>query len=80
MGSLDRLLARLPDVLAAGGRAGVISFHSLEDRQVKRAFAAMGSARIATVLTRKPVTASADELAGNPRSRSAKLRAIERMT
>ena len=78
LGSLDRLLARLPEVLAPAGRAGVISFHSLEDRRVKRALAALAATGAAAVLTRKPVTATTDEIAENPRSRSAKLRAVER--
>ncbi len=77
LGSLDRLLAMLPDVLAPGGRAAVISFHSLEDRRVKHAFADMVSAGAAERLTKKPITASADQVQNNPRSRSAKLRGIE---
>ena len=77
--SLDALLELLPDVLAPGGRAGVISFHSLEDRRVKRCFARLAERHEATVLTRKPITAKADEIDRNPRSRSAKLRAIERI-
>ncbi len=79
MGSLDRLLEKLPDLLAPGGRAGIISFHSLEDRRVKRAFAAWAETGRAKKLTRKPVTPAEDEIAANPRSRSAKLRGIERI-
>jgi 16S rRNA (cytosine1402-N4)-methyltransferase len=75
---LERFLAHLPDMLAPGGRAGVISFHSLEDRRVKRSFARLAERGEAAVLTRKPVVATAAEVAQNPRSRSAKLRAIER--
>lgn len=78
LASLDRLLKDLPDVLAAGGRAAIISFHSLEDRRVKRAFLAMQQAELGDRLTRKPVTATPDELAANPRSRSAKLRAFRK--
>ncbi|MEX0655681.1 MAG: 16S rRNA (cytosine(1402)-N(4))-methyltransferase RsmH [Phycisphaeraceae bacterium] len=74
--SLDVLLDALPAMLAEGGRALVISFHSLEDRRVKRAFAGYRSAERAEVLTRKPVIADAAERDANPRSRSAKLRAI----
>jgi len=77
LGSLDRLLAKLPDILAPGGRAGVISFHSLEDRRVKQAFADLRQRGAAAVLTRKPVTPGEREIADNPRSRSAKLRGIE---
>lgn len=72
---LDQVLARLPDRLKAGGRTAVISFHSLEDRRVKWAF--RNDQRL-TVLTRKPVVASAEEMAANPRARSAKLRVAER--
>ncbi len=77
LGSLDRLLAMLPDVLAPSGRAAVISFHSLEDRRVKHAFADLVSTGVAERLTKKPITASADQVRNNPRSRSAKLRGIE---
>jgi len=79
LASLDTLLAKLPHVLAPGGRAGVISFHSLEDGRVKRAFASMKSAGLVEVLTKKPLVASAAETAINPRSRSAKLRGIRRI-
>jgi 16S rRNA (cytosine1402-N4)-methyltransferase len=72
---LDATLAELPEVLAPGGRAAVISFHSLEDRRAKWAF--RNDSRL-TVLTRKPVTATAREVAVNPRARSAKLRVAER--
>jgi len=66
-------------VLALGGRLVVISFHSLEDRIVKDALrdgARDGSFR---VLTRKPIAAEDEEIQRNPRSRSAKLRAAERL-
>ncbi len=62
--------------LASGARIGVISFHSLEDRLAKRAFADLIERSLAIGLTRKPVTASEEEQARNPRSRSAKLRVI----
>jgi 16S rRNA (cytosine1402-N4)-methyltransferase len=79
LASLERLLDRLPDALAPSARAGVISFHSLEDRRVKRAFAALAARGDAALVTPKPVSAGADEIAANPRSRSAKLRVIERI-
>jgi len=79
MASLDRLLEKLPELLGLGGRAGIISFHSLEDRRVKQAFAAWADTGRAKKLTRKPVTPAEDEMAANPRSRSAKLRGIERI-
>jgi 16S rRNA (cytosine1402-N4)-methyltransferase len=79
MGALDRLLRALPEVLAVGGRAGVISFHSLEDRPVKRALAQRAETGRVRRLTKKPVQASDKEVTDNPRSRSAKLRAFERL-
>jgi 16S rRNA (cytosine1402-N4)-methyltransferase len=72
---LDSTLEQLPDLLRPGGRAAIISFHSLEDRRVKIAF--RDEPRL-KVLTRKPVTASAEDVAVNPRARSAKLRVAER--
>lgn len=75
LGSLERLLKVLPDCLKPGGRAAIISFHSLEDRIVKEAF--RGDERY-EILTKKPVMASDEEVAQNPRSRSAKLRAVRR--
>lgn len=75
LGQLDTALRVIPEILAPGGRAAVISFHSLEDRPVKWAF--RSDPRL-TVLTKKPVTATARELAVNPRARSAKLRVAER--
>ena len=79
LGALDRLLEALPEVLNVGGRACMISFHSLEDGRVKRAFRDWGSTGRAKVLTKKPLTASMGEQAMNNRSRSAKLRCIERV-
>ena len=75
---LEELTAALPPaagLLGPGGRVVVISYHSLEDRIVKRAF--RDDDRL-DVLTKKPLVANADERATNPRSRSAKLRAAER--
>lgn len=70
--SLRIALERIPTRLAADGRLVVISFHSLEDRLVKEAFR---NRQVWENLTRSPVEAADDELARNPRSRSAKLRA-----
>jgi 16S rRNA (cytosine1402-N4)-methyltransferase len=72
---LDKTLAFLPEILRPGGRAAIISFHSLEDRRVKQAF--RDDVEL-NVLTRKPVTASQEEVSQNPRARSAKLRVAER--
>ena len=63
--------------LGPGARVGVISFHSLEDRPVKRAFVAMASEGIAERVTRKPAVADESEESANPRSRSAKFRVIK---
>ena len=76
LGALERLLAVLPRVVRVGGRAGVISFHSLEDRRVKHEFRKRDVWR---PLTKKPVEAGDDETARNPRARSAKLRVAERL-
>lgn len=75
---LQALMETAPRLLKARGRLVVISFHSLEDRIVKDAVRAGAQAGLYTVLTKKPVTASDEEIERNPRSRSAKLRAAER--
>lgn len=76
LGQLGALLAQLPDVLRDDGVAVLISFHSLEDRKVKRAF--RGS-DLLVPLTKRPVIAGEAERAENPRARSAKLRAARRV-
>jgi 16S rRNA (cytosine1402-N4)-methyltransferase len=75
---LKALLEAAPSVLKPGGRLVVISFHSLEDRIVKDALRG-GKDKYFSVLTKKPLTASEEEIDRNPRSRSAKMRAAERM-
>jgi len=77
---LESALRDAVDVLAPGGRLCVISFHSLEDRIAKQTFRALsqGEAPRLTVLTKKPLVASDEECARNPRARSAKLRIAER--
>lgn len=91
---LDAFLERFPALLAPGGRCAIISFHSLEDRRVKRRFRALAwssslprhlaeaagerTEPICLPLTRKPVVAGAEEVEANPRARSAKLRACRK--
>lgn len=92
LGELETLIEELPDLLAEGGRAAFISFHSLEDRAVKHGLRRWSKCRCApramrcdcggallSVLTRKPIMPEVDEISSNPRSRSAKLRAAERL-
>ena len=76
LGSLERGLDAAIARTRAGGRIAVITFHSLEDRIVKRRFRSDERLR---VLTKKPLIPGDDELARNPRSRSAKLRVAERL-
>ena len=76
---LRELLKAAPQLLKPGGRLVIISFHSLEDRIVKDAFREGLTLGHYKVLTKKPVTASDEEIDRNPRSRSAKLRAAERV-
>jgi len=77
---LKALLEAAPQILRPGGRVVVISFHSLEDRIVKDAFRDGATKYMYyRILTKKPVVASEDESSRNPRARSAKLRAAERV-
>jgi 16S rRNA (cytosine1402-N4)-methyltransferase len=77
---LDTFLGAAARRLMSGGRLAVIAFHSLEDRIVKHTFRALAHAEAAIrILTKRPIEASDDEVASNPRARSAKLRAIERL-
>jgi len=78
LGELDRLLEWAPPRLAPGGRLAVISFHSLEDRLVKKAFRSLAATEDFVILTKKPLIPGDAETSINPRSRSAKLRLLER--
>lgn len=94
IGQLENFLRGGYELLRPGGRMAIIAFHSLEDRLVKNAFrkwsrscicpprvlqCRCGWSRKAMLLTRKPITPSAEEIRANPRARSAKLRAVERV-
>jgi 16S rRNA (cytosine1402-N4)-methyltransferase len=94
LAGLDRFIDDAVSVLEPGARIAIISFHSLEDRIVKRAFRRLegectcppnlpvcgcGAKALVTILTGRPVTASDEEEKRNPRSRSAKLRVAERV-
>jgi 16S rRNA (cytosine1402-N4)-methyltransferase len=94
LGALAAWLDCLPSLLNVGGRAAAISFHSLEDRMVKERFRALthactcpsdlpvcacGATASFEAVTRKAVQASDEEIAENPRARSARLRAVERI-
>lgn len=91
LGALKEMLQQLPRVLAPGGRAAIITFHSLEDRLVKQFFKTGSFEQVEEhpfenrkqvpplqVVTKKPILPSADEMKKNPRARSAKLRVAER--
>lgn len=75
---LDGALDRLARLLRPGGRLAVIAFHSLEDRIVKTVFKSLKQSGAFELLTPKPEVPQDDEMRANPRSRSAKLRVIER--
>ncbi len=94
LGVLERAVPRAVDLLRPGGRLAVVSFHSLEDRIVKHAFRDAASDCVCPpaqpictcdkeptvkIITRRPIMATDDEIARNPRSRSAKLRVVERV-
>ncbi|HCV32297.1 MAG TPA: 16S rRNA (cytosine(1402)-N(4))-methyltransferase [Microcoleaceae bacterium UBA9251] len=76
LASLETFLNQAPRWLKPGGRLGIITFHSLEDRPVKHQLRGMECLR---VLTKKPIIAQSEELSRNPRARSAKLRLAEKL-
>lgn len=79
MNVLKTILEKAFDRLAPNGRLVIISFHSIEDRIVKHFFRNKKQEGLATVLTKKPITASQEELLENRRSRSAKLRILQKI-
>ena len=81
LGQIEHTLPLLPQLLNKGGRLGLITFHSLEDRLVKRFFkeaSSLGEESPLTIITKKPIIADVPELVINPRARSAKLRVAQR--
>lgn len=79
IGALNSLLASSLNLLSSSGRLAVVSFHSGEDRIVKNVFREWRAQGFVNILTKKPITPSEIELGANPRSRSAKLRIIEKI-
>lgn len=75
--NLEKIIADCGDIVGPGGRVAIIAFHSLEDRIVKTRFREMEKMKMGRIVTKKPITATEEEIRQNPRSRSAKLRAFE---
>lgn len=75
--NLKTLLANLENIVKPGGKVVIISFHSVEDGIVKRAFQALAKESKVTIVTKKPVEGTREEIRENPRSRSAKIRAAQ---
>jgi 16S rRNA (cytosine1402-N4)-methyltransferase len=79
MENLAELLKKTPAALGPAGRMAVISFQSMEDRLVKQAFRSLEQAGLMKVITKKPLSPTAEESARNPRSRSAKMRVVQKL-
>ena len=79
--NLEDVLPQAVDILVSGGRLAIISFHSLEDRIAKKYFRdhGRGEDKILNILTKKPIIPTQEEINDNPRSRSAKMRVIEKI-
>lgn len=77
LNNLKTILDKIPSIFPSKSRCVIVSFHSLEDRLVKQAFREMKKNGIATILTPKPIIATPEEISLNPKSHSAKLRAIQ---
>ena len=81
LAEIEKTLPLLPRLLNKGGRVGIITFHSLEDRLVKEYFkeaSSFGEESELSIINKKPITAESQELVINPRARSAKLRVAKR--
>ncbi len=78
LGALSEGLSKGFQALKVGGRMSVITFHSLEDRIVKRFFKKQAEEKMVLLINKKPITASIEEIKNNPRARSAKLRILEK--
>ena len=78
LNALKQGLEKAFDALSPNGRLAVISFHSLEDRIVKDFYKSRAKEKSAILLNKKPITATSEEISNNPRSRSAKLRILQR--
>jgi 16S rRNA (cytosine1402-N4)-methyltransferase len=76
---LGQFLNRAPATLAPGGRCAILSYHSLEDRMVKQEFRRLAAEGLIDVLTRKVIRPTEQEVAANPRARSAKMRVAEKL-
>lgn len=74
---LEKTINSLPSVLASKARIVVLTYHSLEDRIIKQLFQSFKEQNLGTIITKKPLVPSNDELKRNPRARSAKLRVFE---
>jgi 16S rRNA (cytosine1402-N4)-methyltransferase len=79
MEELGQFLSWVPATLSHGGRWVMLSYHSLEDRQVKQSFQRLAQQGALKILTKKVVQPSNAEIAANPRARSAKMRVAERL-
>lgn len=79
LGNLEKVLPEALDIIEKKGRLAVISFHSLEDRIVKKFFISAKKEGQAEIIAKKPIGASREEIRKNPRSRSAKLRIMEKL-
>lgn len=77
--NLEKVIQEGFECLESGGRMAIIAFHSLEDRIVKRAFVDLKNKGLAQIITKKPICPEENELRDNPRSRSAKLRSLEKI-